>query len=148
MSNRANLSNNGREIPPSMRMRRVMLAAIKRSKVAYNIARRLRFAWGSLLGPRSINGIPGRVHRNDTMWSYGSPIAALRYNQVGTAVVQILDESLEACNVRFGDVGKALEVGCNYGRIIRQLVTKIAPSSVYCCDILGEGPKFCARNSK
>jgi SAM-dependent methyltransferase len=73
---------------------------------------------------------------------------AQSYNQVGTAVVQILGESIEICNRQWNGLDKVLEVDCNYGRIIRQLVTKIDPSRVYGCDILEEGPKFCATEFK
>ena len=125
-------------------MRRKVLSAIKRSKIVYGLARSLRFAWGSLLGPRSVSGIPGRVHRNDTMMSYGSEKAAASYNRVGTSVVQILEESIASCGRQWGEIGKALEIGCNYGRIVRHIVTKIEPARMYGCDILDEGPKFCS----
>ncbi len=137
-----------RNLPTKIRLRNVMLSAIKRSKLAYGLARKLRFAWGSLLGPRSIDGIPGRVHRNDTMLSTTNQNGAQNYNQVGTTVVRILGESIEICNRQWSDLDKVLEVGCNYGRIIRHLVTKIDPSRVYGCDILEEGPRFCATEFK
>jgi len=130
------------------KLRSTVISTLERWKPAYSVARKLRFAWGSLLGPRSIDGILGRVHRNDTMLSTTSQNGAQSYNQVGTAVVQILGESIEICNRQWNSLDKVLEVGCNYGRIIRQLVTKIDASRVYGCDILEEGPRFCATEFK
>jgi SAM-dependent methyltransferase len=130
------------------KLRGTVISTLERWKPAYSVARKLRFAWGSLLRPRSIDGVLGRVHRNDTMLSTSSQNAAQSYNQVGTTVVQILGESIEICNRQWNGLDKVLEVGCNYGRIIRHLVTKIDPSRVYGCDILEEGPRFCATEFK
>ncbi|MGI9234302.1 MAG: class I SAM-dependent methyltransferase, partial [Woeseiaceae bacterium] len=132
-------------LPPRIRLRSMVLFTLKQWTPVYRVARKLRFAWGSLLGPRSIDGIPGRVHRNDTMLSPTDQYAAQHYNRVGTTVVQILEESIEICNRQWNGLDKVLEVGCNYGRIVRQLVTKIDPSRVYGCDILEEGINFCAK---
>jgi SAM-dependent methyltransferase len=129
-------------------LRSAAISAIRRSNLLYRLAWKLRFAWGSLLGPRSIEGIAGRVHRNDTMFQYGDPNAAESYAQVGENVVQILEETIETCGRSWSDLGKVLEVGCNYGRITRQLITKVEPARVYGCDILQEGPDFCAKEFK
>jgi SAM-dependent methyltransferase len=79
------------------------------------------------------------------MLSFTSQNAAQEYSQVGENVVQILEESIEICKRQWNSLDKVLEVGCNYGRIIRQLVTKVDASRVYGCDILEEGPRFCAK---
>ena len=129
-------------------LRSATISAIRRSNLLYGLAWKLRFAWGSLMGPRSIGGIPGRVHRNDTMFQYGDPKAAESYTQVGKNVVQILEEAIEFCDRSWSELGKVLEVGCNYGRITRQLITKVEPAGVYGCDILQEGPNFCAKEFK
>lgn len=126
------------------KLRAAALNTIKRSKPIYFIARKLRFAWGALVGARFVEGIQGRVHRNDTMLSVVTPKNIEGYNQVGETVVQILEESILKCGRQWSDIGSVFEIGCNYGRIIRRLITKVDTFNVYGCDILKGGPKFCA----
>ena len=44
-----------------------LLDRVKRSPLVYQVARRVRFAVGSMLGARTVPGIPGRCHYNDFM---------------------------------------------------------------------------------
>ncbi len=119
-----------------------LLDVIKKSRVTYQLLRSARFAIGSTLGARKVDGIPGRVHYNDFMLeSTAQPDVQLYYADA-VSFVNILENALKSCDRAWSDIQGCLEVGCGYGRIVRALKEKISPPRIYVCDVIEEGPKF------
>lgn len=119
-----------------------LLDVIKKSRLTYQVLRSVRFAIGSALGARKVDGIPGRVHYNDfTLVSAARPDVE-HYHADAVSFVNILENALKSCGRDWSDIQRCLEVGCGYGRIVRALKEKMSPSRIYVCDVIEEGPKF------
>lgn len=127
-----------RVLPPQL------LDAVKRSPLVYGVARRARFAVGSMLGARAVSGIPGRCHYNDFMLSSSAPEDTARYYQGAIEFVDIVERALRSVGRDFASVGKCLEVGCGYGRIVRVLSERLPAERIYACDVIAEGAEFTA----
>jgi len=121
-----------------------VLDVIKKSKPAYKLLSRGRFAVGSVLGARNVEGILGRVHYNDFMLASTSQVDTERYYTGAVSFVNILEKALKSCRCDWSDVKRCLEVGCGYGRIVRVLKEKISSPQIYVCDVIEEGAKFTA----
>ncbi|MGE3245593.1 MAG: class I SAM-dependent methyltransferase [Beijerinckiaceae bacterium] len=121
-----------------------MLNTIKRSRPVYAAGRKLRFAIGSRLGAREIPGIGSRAHFNDFMLTSANPKLVAEYVAGARQFVGILERSLNEAGKDWRDVDACLEVGCGYGRIIRELRHKLHPSKIYAADVIDEGARFAA----
>jgi hypothetical protein len=130
------------DIMPKMLAR--LINAARRRPALYKTLRGARMTWGNWAGARAVPGIPGRVHHNDLMLG-GEPNAAEHYVAVGEAVVTRIDRALAAAHLSWDDVRPALEIGSNYGRILRQLLKHIPAEQMHVSDIIAEATAFCAR---
>jgi SAM-dependent methyltransferase len=87
------------------------------------------------LPPKRLNGMPGRLHRNDHMF-YG-PASA--YAQLGKATADvILDAAADTTPESW------LDYGCGYGRVLRWLTQHVSPESVGCYDVNPQAVTFCS----
>lgn len=121
-----------------------MLNTIKRSRPVYAAGRKLRFAIGSRLGARTIPGIGSRAHYNDFMLTSADPELVAEYVSGARQFVGILERSLKEAGKDWRDVQACLEVGCGYGRIIRELRHKLHLSRIFVADVIEEGARFAA----
>lgn len=122
-----------------------MLNAIKRTPPIYAIGRRIRFALGTVLGARAVKGISGRVHYNDFMLNSTTPSDVESYQRGAKQFVDILERSISEAGRDWASIGACLEVGCGYGRIVRELRTHLPASQIYVSDVIDEGAVFAAR---
>lgn len=121
-----------------------LLDAVKHSRPAYTAARRARFALGTRRGARVVPGLRGRVHYNDFMLSSSEPAHVEGYRRGAQEFVGILEKGLRAAGCTFDSVQFALEVGCGYGRIVRELGDRLPTSRVYISDVIDEAARFTA----
>ena len=110
----------------------------------HRAARSVRFALGSRRAPRTLSGIPGRVHMNDSMLARASPEDIASYREGAMNVLALVDEALAAAHRSDDDVTSWLDFGCGYGRVIRLLAKRIPPHRITACDVVAEGVDFCA----
>ncbi len=123
---------------------KTMLDNVKRNRVVYSVGRRMRFALGSRLGARAVPGLSGCVHYNDFMLTSPGQAHVDSYRAGALAVVDLLDESLAAAGRDLASTKAVLEVGCGYGRIIRELRDRIPADRLYVNDVIDEGARFTA----
>lgn len=121
-----------------------VLDALKRHPRAYRAARRVRMGLGRVVGPRTLDGIPGRVHFNDFMLEDDSPEGVARYRERALNVLRNVDESVTAAGRSVDDIDTWLDFGSGYGRVLRFLVQRTPPETVWASDVIQEAVEFCA----
>jgi SAM-dependent methyltransferase len=121
-----------------------LLDKIKRTRPVYNLARRVRFAIGERLGARPVEGLTGRVHYNDFMLTSAEPEKVASYRNGATAFVDILQRSVTEAGRSWDSLEAVMEVGCGYGRIVRELVKRLPPSRIFVSDVIDGGARFTA----
>lgn len=121
-----------------------ILDSIKRSRPVYTLGRRMRFALGTRLGARPVPGLSGRAHYNDFMLSSTEPGHVESYRRGAFEVVEILERSLKECGRDWSSIEACLEVGCGYGRIVRELRERIPAARIHVTDVIEEGARFTA----
>jgi SAM-dependent methyltransferase len=129
---------------PTKILPRSVLDAVKRTRPVYAIGRRMRFALGSQLGARVVPGLAGRVHYNDFMLSSPQPDHVASYRGGAIEFVDLLGECLTEAGRDWASVSNALEVGCGYGRIVRELRERLPADSIHVADVIEEGARFTA----
>lgn len=125
-------------LPPNV------LNAIKRARPVYAVSRRARFAIGSLLGARTVPGLDGRVHYNDFMLVSTNPADVHEYCRTADEFVGQLGRSLKEAGRDWDTVGSVLEVGCGYGRIVRELRKTLPAKRIHVSDVIDGGARFTA----
>jgi SAM-dependent methyltransferase len=120
------------------------LDAIKRSRPIYHAGRSLRFAVGARLGARRVEGISGRVHYNDFMLTSTNPADVAHYSRGATAFAAILERSCIEAGRDQNSITDVLEVGCGYGRIVRELRKRIPSARIHVCDAIEHAARFTA----
>jgi SAM-dependent methyltransferase len=116
---------------------------IKRHTRIHRAARRARFTIGHFIQPRRYDGIPGRVHFNDFMFLNSSPEEISSYAERGRNVIALIEETLDVAGRSLEDIGRWLDFGCGYGRILRFLLERVPPERVSASDVIAEGVEFC-----
>jgi SAM-dependent methyltransferase len=96
------------------------------------------------MGARYVPALASRAHYNDFMLSSTSPDHIGSYRRGAVEFVGILGRSLREAGREWRDVRSCLEVGCGYGRIVRELRREIQPSAISVCDVIEEGARFAA----
>jgi hypothetical protein len=66
------------------------------------------------------------------------------YRRGAVEFVGILGQSLREGGRDWRDIKSCLEIGCGYGRIIRELRREIPPSCISVSDLIDEGARFTA----
>ena len=123
---------------------RGVLDVIKRSRPIYQVGRRLRFATGARLGARPVQGLTGRVHYNDFMLTSTAPADVAYYLHGANEFVDILQRSCVEAGRDPNSIADLLEVGCGYGRIVRELRKGMPSARVYVSDVIDEAAQFTA----
>jgi SAM-dependent methyltransferase len=121
-----------------------VLNAVKRTRPVYQVGRKARFALGSYMGARYVAALDSRAHYNDFMLSSTSEDHVGSYRRGAVQFVGILGQSLREVGRDWPDIESCLEIGCGYGRIVRELRREIAPCSISVCDVIDEGARFTA----
>jgi SAM-dependent methyltransferase len=121
-----------------------LLDLLKRHRRLYQCAYAVRIWMGSVIPPRHLPGLKGRVHFNDFMLTSGSPAGVESYRTSARSVISNIEDSLTAAGRGFGDIGSWLDFGCGYGRVIRFLIERVDPQQVYAADVIEEAVAFCA----
>lgn len=96
------------------------------------------------MGARYVPALASRAHYNDFMLSSTSAEHVGSYRRGAVEFVGILGQSLREAGREWRDVESCLEIGCGYGRIVRELRSEIAPSAICVCDVIEEGARFTA----
>jgi SAM-dependent methyltransferase len=121
-----------------------VLNTVKRTRLVYQVGRKARFAFGSYMGARHVPALASRAHYNDFMLSSTSADHVASYRRGAVEFVGILSQSLGEADREWRDIESCLEIGCGYGRIVRELRREIPPSAVSVCDVIDEGTRFTA----
>jgi SAM-dependent methyltransferase len=121
-----------------------VLNAVKRTRPVYQVGRKARFALGSCMGARYVAGLDSRAHYNDFMLASTSADHLRSYQRGAVEFVGILDQSLREAGRDWRSVKSCLEIGCGYGRIVRELRHKVPPQAISVCDVIDEGARFTA----
>ena len=130
---------------PTKMLPEAVLNKLKRHRSVYQTARGVRMSFGSLMGARNIPGISGRVHFNDFMLDSTRSEDVEHYVKAGDETLTQIEGALTVAGQTWGGLRSVLEFGCGYGRITRALIQKVAPERLAVCDVIAEGPRFCAR---
>ena len=96
------------------------------------------------MGARYIPTLASRAHYNDFMLSSTSANHVASYRRGAAEFVGILGQSLREADREWRDIEACLEIGCGYGRIVRELRREIPPSSISVSDMIDEGARFTA----
>lgn len=121
------------------------LDTIKRSRPIYTVARKVRFTMGDLLGARVVPGLSGRVHYNDFMLNSTEPAVVETYVRGANQFIDILERSCSEAGRDPGTIGDVLEVGCGYGRIVRELRKRMPAARVHVSDVIDGAARFTAK---
>ncbi len=124
-------------------MARRLRDALKRYPPLYRGARSARLAVGHRLPPRRIDGIPGRVHRNDLMLPIANESSVGSYVRVGQQAADAIQEAVHLAG-RSGAIADVLDLGCGHGRVLRFLRERLPDATITACDLDPEAVAFCA----
>jgi SAM-dependent methyltransferase len=130
--------------PSTKVLPRSVLDRVKRIRPVYAAGRRARFALGTRLGARPVAGLRGRVHYNDFMLVSTDAGAVESYRRGAQQFVDILGQALQEAGRSFASVQACLEIGCGYGRIVRELRDRIPASRIYVTDVIDDAARFVA----
>ena len=98
-----------------------------------------------MLPPRTFDGIPGRVHRNDVMfWPPTADVLSF-YRDAAHHVIASIERALEHEGRGVDSVSRWLDFGCGYGRVLRYLTQTVEPSRIWATDVIPGAVRFCAR---
>jgi SAM-dependent methyltransferase len=110
---------------------------LKRYPRVYWSARKARAAAMGMLPPKAFAGVPGRIHRNDTMIPKLTAEHALGYNNSGAQAAGLVAGAAPSA-------AEVLDLGCGYGRVLRQLKLRYPDARFTACDIEPGAARFCA----
>ena len=121
-----------------------VLNTVKRTRVVYQVGRKARFALGSYMGARYVPALASKAHYNDFMLSSTSADHVGSYRRGAVEFVDILGQSLREAGRDWRNIESCLEIGCGYGRIVRELRHELPPQAICVCDVIDEGARFTA----
>jgi SAM-dependent methyltransferase len=121
-----------------------VLDVVKRSRPVYSAARALRFAAGERLGARPVRGLAGRVHYNDFMLLSTQPKDVEHYVRGANRFIDIIERSCIEAGRDPASLRDVLEVGCGYGRIVRELRKRLPAARVTVSDVIDSAARFTA----
>jgi SAM-dependent methyltransferase len=129
---------------PTKILPKSVLDAVKHNRAVYQFGRRVRFAIGSRMGARHVPALGGRAHYNDFMLSSTDAAQVESYRRGACDFVAILGRSLGEAGRNWADIACCLEVGCGYGRIVRELRRELPADRIAVSDVIEEGARFTA----
>jgi methylase of polypeptide subunit release factors len=95
------------------------------------------------MGARYVPALASRAHYNFMLSSTTADHIG-SYRRGAVEFVGILGQSLREAGRGWRDIKSCLEIGCGYGRIVRELRREIPPSCISVSDIIDEGARFTA----
>lgn len=122
-----------------------LVALAKNSPVVYAVLKRGWTTWGSVVPPKRVPGIPGRIHHNDLMFEGPDDDSIRGYSSTGSQAIGLIERALQVSGKSFDDVSRALDFGCGYGRVLRYLVQRIDPDQITVCDLDRRAAGFCVK---
>ena len=105
------------------------------------LSRRGKFATSALEVP----GIPGRVHKNDTMFDPNDLKGIEYYVRAGVSASEVIGRTLRGAEVPPTAIGSVLDYGCGYGRVLRHLPELLPAAKLVACDLDPRAVDFCSR---
>lgn len=105
----------------------------------YRLAKRTVELRG-FLPPVPVEGLPGRVHRNDLM-----ALDREAYRSSSKAHFQALSEDLAEAGQPWDQMGAFIDFGCGYGRVTRWLPSVLPKSAITACDVNREAVRWCEK---
>lgn len=124
--------------------RSVVRDRLKQRPRLYWALRRAGALVGDLLPPVELPGVPGRIHRNDTMIPRATRAHAPGYGGSGCQAAAFVAEIVAgAC--WDGPALEGLDLGCGYGRVLRHLVRTFPHTHWTASDIEKAAVRFCRR---
>jgi SAM-dependent methyltransferase len=129
---------------PTKVLPKTMLDRVKRTRPVYQLGRKARFALGSRMGARYVPALDSRAHYNDFMLTSTETGHVESYRRGAVEFVGILGRALGEAGRSWADIDACLEVGCGYGRIVRELRQELPADKIAVCDVIDEGARFTA----
>lgn len=96
------------------------------------------------MGARWVEALGTRAHYNDFMLTSTEPDHVESYRKGAVEFIGILGRALSEAGRGWGDVKACLEIGCGYGRIVRELRRVLPARAISVCDVIDEGARFTA----
>ena len=96
------------------------------------------------MGARYVEALRSRAHYNDFMLTSTTHDHVESYRRGAVDFVDTLGRALADAGRHWTDVGMCLEVGCGYGRIVRELRRELPGNKIAVCDVIDEGARFTA----
>jgi SAM-dependent methyltransferase len=108
-------------------------------------ARLVGLSGGRVTAAWEIPGIPGRVHHADTMFDPNDANGVAYYLRAGASAVEVLDQTMRSATVSRLSIGRVLDYGCGYGRVLRHLRTFLPEAQLVACDLDPQAVHFCSK---
>ena len=86
-----------------------------------------------------LKGVESRISPRDTMYAGDGA----HYFKVGLSAMRSIEEALRAA--KLSSVGRALDLPCGHGRVLRFLVRRFEQAQFTACDLDRDGVDFCAQ---
>ena len=115
---------------------------LKRVPRVYWVLRRARSRAGDLLPPVQLPGVPGRVHRNDTMIPKLTAEHASGYNRRGQQASEFVAGAVARAELP-APPREALDLWSGYGGVLRHLVRQFPDTRWTACDLEAPAVRFC-----
>lgn len=129
---------------PTKILPKSILDSVKRTRPIYQVGRKARFALGSRMGARYVEALASNAHYNDFMLTSTEPGHVASYRRGAVEFVGILGRALEEAGRSWGETDACIEIGCGYGRIVRELCRELPAANISVCDVIDEGARFTA----
>ena len=129
-------------------MSRWLNKQVHRHPYLFRAARGTLFTLRRFFPSLTAEGIPGRIHPNDSMTRRifpGRSEAYRRYATHSKLQFEIITELLQGAGRPWTDLSSVIDFGCGYGRFTRWLPTVLPPAYITACDIQKEAVLWCAK---
>lgn len=118
-----------------------IVRALKGNATLYKLSRGTLFRLRALLPPLTIDGVPGRVHRNDYMLSARTPEQIEYYRDSGQKDSEWVSQSIDKY-LGWDKVQSLMDFGGGYGRLTRWFAQKMPSSAVTLAEMVPEAVRF------
>ena len=94
-------------------------------------------------GWRRYTRVPGPVHPRDTMLFDDGEERLRQYVAAGLSAKEAVGKCLDSAGKSWSDVGRFLDFGCGFGRVLRHLLLEMAGAEIIVTDLEEEAVSFC-----